>query len=336
MDISVIIPVYNTEKYLSSCIDSIIGQSNVSLEIILVDDGSTDSSPTICDTYANKYENIKVFHIQNSGPAAARNKGMTVAQGEYVTFTDSDDKMEPLMLYKMISAGKKHNADIICCNYKEVDEQGHITDREYSNQTYNMNHEEALVHFYSKDKIYSQCWTKLFKRQLLIDYHIENDSTLRFDEDIIYNIRAFRYAKTTVIIDEPLYEYTLRGNSLAHGEYYIKHTDQYINDSIKRVQITQESVKEETEIVKEWSNVHILLYHNQLLGRVASLTKYHSDKRIKGILKYIRQNRKTLNKYYKRCGFSRTGMILISYLPSRLYMMYRKSKTSKLILCCMT
>jgi len=336
MDISVIIPVYNTEKYLSSCIDSIIGQSNVSLEIILVNDGSTDSSPTICDTYANKYENIKVFHIQNSGPAAARNKGMTVAQGEYVTFTDSDDKMEPLMLYKMISAGKKHNADIICCNYKEVDEQGHITDREYSNQTYNLNHEEALVHFYSKDKIYSQCWTKLFKRQLLIDYHIENDSTLRFDEDIIYNIRAFRYAKTTVIIDEPLYEYTLRGNSLAHGEYYIKHTDQYINDSIKRVQITQESVKEETEIVKEWSNVHILLYHNQLLGRVASLTKYHSDKRIKGILKYIRQNRKTLNKYYKRCGFSRTGMILISYLPSRLYMMYRKSKTSKLILCCMT
>ena len=329
MDISVIIPIYNTEKYLSSCIDSIIGQSNVSLEIILVDDGSTDSSPSICDTYANKYENIKVFHIQNSGPANARNKGLIVAQGEYVTFTDSDDKMEPLMLFKMISAGKEYNADIVCCNYKEVDEHGHISDRNYSNQTYILNHEEALVHFYSKDKIYSQCWTKLFKRQLLLEHHIENDPSLRFDEDIIYNIRAFRYAQTSVIIDEPLYEYTVRGNSLAHGEYYIKHTDQYINDSIKRVQITQETVKNETDRVKEWSNVHILLYHNQLLGRVASLTKYHSDKRIKGILKYIKQNRKTLNKYYKRCGLSRTGMILILYLPSKLYMMYRKSKTSK-------
>ena len=328
MDISVIIPVYNTEKYLASCIESILRQDNVSLEIILVDDGSKDTSPLICDEYSNKYRNIKVYHIKNSGPATARNEGFKVAKGEYVTFTDSDDKMEPLMLYKMISAGKKHHADIVCCNYKEVDEEGHITDRTYSNKTHILNHEEALVNFYSKDKIFSQCWTKLFKRQLLIDHHIENDSTLRFDEDIIYNIRAFRYAKTTVIIDEPLYEYTIRGNSLAHGEYFIKYPEQYINDSIKRVQITQESVKDETDRVKEWSNVHILLYHNQLLGRVASLTKYHSDKRIKGILKYIRQNRKILNKYYKRCGLSRTGLLLISYLPSRLYMMYRKSKTS--------
>lgn len=329
MDISVIIPVYNTEKYLASCIESILRQNNVSLEIILVDDGSKDSSPFICDEYSSRYDNIKVYHINNSGPATARNEGFKVAQGEYVTFTDSDDRMEPLMLYKMITAGKKHHADIICCNYKEVDEEGNITDRDYSNKTYILNHEEALVDFYSKNKIFSQCWTKLFKRQLLIDHHIENDPTLRFDEDIIYNIRAFRYAKTTVIIDEPLYEYTIRGNSLAHGEYFIKHPEQYINDSIKRVQITLESVKDETDLVKEWSIVHILFYHNQLLGRIASLTKYHSDKRIKGILKYIRQNRKTFNKCYQRCGLSRTGMLLISYLPSRLYMMYRKSKISK-------
>lgn len=328
MDISVIIPVYNTEKYLVSCIESILRQEKVSLEIILVDDGSKDSSPHICDEYSSKYENIKTYHIKNSGPATARNKGFNVAQGEYVTFTDSDDKMEPQMLYKMISAGKEHNADIICCNYKEVDEEGHITDRDYSNKTYILNHEEALVDFYSKNKIFSQCWTKLFKRQLLIDHHIENDPTLRFDEDIIYNIRAFRYAKTTVIIDEPLYEYTIRGNSLAHGEYYTKHTDQYINDSIRRVQITLEAVKDETDRVKEWSNVHILLYHNQLIGRVASLPKFHADKRIKGILKYMRENKETLNKYYKQCGLSRTGLLLVLYLPSHLYMMYRKSKTS--------
>ena len=328
MDISVIIPVYNTEKYLTSCIESILRQAKVSLEIILVDDGSKDSSPLICDDYAKKFDNIKVYHIENSGPATARNKGFYVAQGEYVTFTDSDDKMEPQMLCKMITAGKEHNADIICCNYKEIDEEGHITDRCYSNLTYILNHEEALVHFYSKDKIFSQCWTKLFKRQLLIDHHIENDPTLRFDEDIIYNIRAFKYAQTTVIIDEPLYEYTLRGNSLAHGEYYIKHTNQYIDDSLKRVKITQESVINESNIVKEWSNVHILLYHNQLIGRVATLPEYHSDKRIKGILKYMRQNRRALKKYYKRCGLSKIGFIFISYLPSRFYMMYRKSKIS--------
>ena len=328
MDISVIIPVYNTEKYLTSCIDSILTQKNVSLEIILVDDGSTDSSPLICDEYSSKYENIKAYHITNSGPATARNKGFKVAQGEYVTFTDSDDRMEPHMLYKMITAGKEHNADIICCNYKEIDEEGHVTDRFYSNKTYILNHEEALIQFYSKDKIFSQCWTKLFKRQLLIDHHIENDPTLRFDEDIIYNIRAFKYAQTTVIIDEPLYEYTFRENSLAHGEYYIKHTDQYIDDSLKRVQVTQESVIDESDIVKEWSNAHILFYHNQLIGRVVTLPEIHSDKRIKGILKYMRQNRVILKKYHKRCGLSIAGILLISYLPSRLYMIYRKSKVA--------
>lgn len=325
MDISVIIPVYNTEKFLASCIESILRQDNVSLEIILVDDGSKDSSPIICDEYSSKYDNIKAYHIKNSGPATARNEGFKIAQGEYVTFTDSDDKMEPLMLYKMISAGKEHHADIICCNYKEIDEEGNVTDRAYSNQIYILNHEEALIHFYSKNKIFSQCWTKLFKRQLLIDHHIENDPALRFDEDIIYNIKAFKYAHTTVIIDEPLYEYTIRGNSLAHGVYFIKHTDQYINDSIKRVQITQESVENETDAVKEWSIFHILFYYNQLLGRVAMLPEYHSDKRICKVLKYIKHNKKALNKFYRLCGFSRIGTYLLLYLPNKCYMKYRHS-----------
>ena len=173
MDVSVIIPVYNTEKYLSACIDSVLQQDNVSFEIILVDDGSTDSSANICDTYAKDYDNIKAI------------------QGNYIALTDSDDKMEPLMLFKMVSAGYKYDADIICCNYKQVDEQGHVSHLNSTNQQYILNHEEGLIHFFSKDKIYSQCWTKLYKRQMLVDNGIENDPGLRTDEDFIFNIRAF-------------------------------------------------------------------------------------------------------------------------------------------------
>ena len=115
MDVSVIIPVYNTEKYLSACIDSVLQQDNVSFEIILVDDGSTDSSANICDTYAKDYDNIKAIHIQNSGPATAKNIGLKHVQGNYIALTDSDDKMEPLMLFKMVSAGYKYDADIRTC-----------------------------------------------------------------------------------------------------------------------------------------------------------------------------------------------------------------------------
>lgn len=325
MDVSVIIPVYNTEKYLAACVNSVLQQTYVSLEIILVDDGSTDSSASICDNYAKNHNNIKAIHIPNSGPATAKNEGLKYAQGNYIALTDSDDKMEPMMLHKMVSAGYEHDADIICCNYKQIDEQGHVSHINSTNQQYILNHEEGLIHFFSKDKIYSQCWTKLYKRQMLVDHHIENDPGLRTDEDFIFNIRTFTKANTTVIVDEPLYEYTHRENSLAHA-FYKQNISQYIDNRIKRVQITQDAVKNESNAVKEWSMVHIIMYYNELLGKVALFPEYYSDKRILGILSFIKKHKAIVNKYFIQCGFGKIGKVLISYLPSFLYMKYRKSK----------
>lgn len=326
MDVSVIIPVYNTEKYLASCIDSVLLQANVTLEIILVDDGSTDASASICDTYAQEHDNIKAIHIQNSGPATAKNEGLKYAQGNYIAFTDSDDKMEPMMLNKMVTAGYNYNADIICCNYRQIDEHGNPSLMHYTNKQYVLNHEEGLIHFYSKDKIYSQCWTKLYKHQMLEEYLIKNDPGLRTDEDFIFNIRSFAHANCTVIVDEPLYVYTHRENSLAHG-YFKKNISQYIDNRIKRVQITQDAVKKESNAVKEWSTVHIIMYYNELLGKVALFPALFSDKRITDILCYIKQNKTILSKHYEICGFSNIGKILVTHLPVCLYMKYRKYKT---------
>lgn len=326
MDVSVIIPVYNTEKYIETCVNSVLRQAaNVSLEIILVDDGSTDSSASICDNYAKSHDNIKAIHISNSGPATAKNEGLKHALGNYIALTDSDDKMEPLMLHKMVSAGYEHDADIICCNYKQIDEQGHVSHMNSTNRQYVLNHEEGLIHFFSKDKIYSQCWTKLYKRQMLVNHHIENDPGLRTDEDFIFNIRAFTKANTTVIVDEPLYEYTHRENSLAHA-YFKKNMSQYIDNRIQRIQVTQDAVKDESDLIKKWSKVHIIMYYNELLGKVALFPEYYSDKRITGILEFIKNNKKILHNHYKLCGFSNTGRLLISYLPSCIYMRYRRSK----------
>lgn len=326
MDVSVIIPVYNTEQYLANCVDSVLKQHGVSLEIILVDDGSKDSSPCICNKYAEEHDNITAIHIQNSGPATAKNEGLKLAKGNYIAFTDSDDKMEPQMLFKMVTAGYTYNADVICCNYKQIDEQGNISHLNSTNLQYVLNHEEGLIHFFSKDKIYSQCWTKLYKRQMLIDYQIKNDSGLRTDEDFIFNIRAFVNAKTTVIVDEPLYVYTYRGDSLAHA-YFKKNISQYIDNRIKRVQVTQEAVKNESDTVKEWSTVHIIMYYNELLGKVALFPDYYSDKRIKEVFRFIRQNKRILHIHYTLCGFSKIGKFLIRHLPIIIYMKYRKSKS---------
>ena len=106
MDVSVIIPVYNTEKYLAACIDSILFQANVTLEIILVDDQSPDNCPAICDDLANSHENIKVVHKANGGLGLARNSGLSVAEGEFVAFVDSDDYIDLDMMEKLYNECK--------------------------------------------------------------------------------------------------------------------------------------------------------------------------------------------------------------------------------------
>lgn len=326
IDVSVIIPVYNTEKYLHRCIDSVIEQQEVTVEIILVDDGSNDTSPKICDDYAKKYPFITALHIQNSGPATAKNEGLKIAKGNYIALTDSDDKMEPLMLQKMVSAGYGHDADIICCNYKQIDEYGNVSLLHYTNKEYVLNHEEGLIHFFSKDKIYSQCWTKIYKRQTLIEHHTENDPGLRTDEDFIFNIRAFIHAKTTVIIDKPLYEYTHRENSLAHA-YFKKNISQYIDNRIRRVQITQDAVKLESDVIKNWSIVHIIMYYNELLGCVCLFPKMYNDQRIHKVFSFIRNYPDLLMAHHNKIGFSKIGARLILYLPDTIYLYYRYWKS---------
>ena len=123
MDISVIIPVYNVETYLKKCVDSVLCQKEISMEVILVDDGSTDSSGKICDDYASKNNNVKCLHIKNSGPATAKNRGYKIAKGNYVAFIDSDDEIKPDMFYTMLQSGYKHDADIHWLNVDQMNTQ---------------------------------------------------------------------------------------------------------------------------------------------------------------------------------------------------------------------
>lgn len=113
--LSIIVPVYNTEKFLPKCIDSLLHQKYLNTEIILVNDGSTDSSPQICDEYASKYKNIFVHHQNNSGPSIARNNGLTISTGEYIGYVDSDDFIEPNMYSTLIALLESNDLDIISC-----------------------------------------------------------------------------------------------------------------------------------------------------------------------------------------------------------------------------
>ena len=118
--ISVIVPIYNVEKYINRCIDSIIEQTYTNLEIILVDDGSTDNSGSICDEYAKKDNRIKVIHKENGGVSSARNVGLDTAIGQYITFVDSDDYIEKKYCEILLKTLKKQKADCVACGYNRI------------------------------------------------------------------------------------------------------------------------------------------------------------------------------------------------------------------------
>lgn len=325
MDISVIIPIYNVEQYLKRCIDSVLCQKEISLEVILVDDGSTDSSGEICDDYASKNDNVKCLHIENCGPATAKNKGFDMAKGNYVAFIDSDDEIKPDMFYTMLKSGYQHNADIVCCNYIQVDEQGHISHTKHTGQEYVLTQDEALKAILIKDKIYSQCWTKIYKRDTMQENGVRNTEGLKTEEDYIYNIQAFACSKTVCIVDKPLYIYTHRSKSLSK-DYYRNHISQYIDNRILRLELVDNIIRERFPHLQEYSAYHCIFYYNELLGRICLFPYLYQDPRVSKVISYIRNHSNVLMDHHGRLGFSKWGAYAIIYLPQILYLYYRKWK----------
>ncbi len=322
MDISVIIPIFNAEKYLKKCLDSVLRQENVSMEIILVDDGSTDSSGRICDDYADKYPNVRCRHISNSGPSTAKNIGYDMASGNYVAFIDSDDEIKADMFNKMLDSGYKHNADIVCCNYIQVDEEGHISHTDYTNKEYVLTQDEALKAILIKDKIYSQCWTKIYKRETMELHHVRNMEGLKTEEDFIYNIQAFACSETVCIVDKPLYIYTHRSNSLSK-DFYKDNISQYIDNRILRLELVDNIINEKFPHLNEYCIYHCIFYYNELLGRICQFPSIYNDSRVHKVISYIKKHSDVLKAHHLKLGFSDIGVKLLLRIPSVLYLYYR-------------
>ena len=325
MDISVIIPIYNVEQYLRRCLDSVLRQERISIEVILVDDGSTDTSGKICDEYAVKHENVHCLHVKNGGPATAKNKGYELAKGRYVAFIDSDDEIRSDMFYTMIDLGDANDSDIVCCNYMQVNEDGCTEHLNHTSEEYTLNQSDAIKALLVKDRIYSQCWTKIYRRNMLEEHNIRNPEGLKTDEDFIFNIQAFAVARRVSVVDKPLYIYTHRSSSLSK-DYFNKHISKYIDNRILRLEMLEGIIASQHPELTEYSAYHCIFYYNELLGRVCMFPDIYSDSRVTKVVRYIRSHRDVLMRYHSRLGFSKIGAYLILYSPQRAYLYYRKKK----------
>lgn len=203
--ISVIIPVYNSEKYLEDCLNTVIDQTYKDLEIICVNDGSTDKSLSILTQFSQRDSRIKVISKHNEGVSSARNTGIDCATGEYIAFVDSDDELDVALYETLFQLAKECDADVTHCSYQKIDLDGTRRDIGGSGIILEQESEEA-IDFLLKGKYFtgSPC-NKLYKRDTVDKSRF--DETLKINEDVWFNFEVFCKSERIVFVDKPLYKY---------------------------------------------------------------------------------------------------------------------------------
>ena len=207
--ISVIIPVYNVAAYLPECIESILIQDFDALELILIDDGSTDESGRICDEYAQKDSRIKVIHQPNRGAAAAKNAGLQAATGEYLSFVDSDDFLEPGAYIHMVQLLRESEADVVQCSYRDVFKDH--TAEHFLSQQKNVLGAADFLALFTKDWTCALLWDKLYKRSLFDGISFETGHKI---DDEYFTYRGIMNAGKIVRDDRIVYNYRKRASSV--------------------------------------------------------------------------------------------------------------------------
>lgn len=228
-EISVIVPVYNVEKYLSKCIDSILRQTFTDFEIILVDDGTEDISGQICDDYVHRYHNVQVIHQRNKGLALARECGLSAAKGRYVTFVDSDDWIEKQMLEVMHKQAIDTKADVVCsCFRRFYDEKDKIEDFNVKSGTIICeSKKEMIYHLHVTRQLSTSAWAKLIRRKMLENVHFPEKLAIGEEHDMVVQM-IFQTTKL-VLIDDVFYNYRIRKKSISRSGYNEKYKNSLNN-----------------------------------------------------------------------------------------------------------
>ena len=212
--LSVIIPVYKVEKYISKCIESVIDQTYKNLEIIIVDDGSPDNSGEICEKYARKDSRIQVIHQENQGLSGARNRGLDRATGDYITFVDSDDWIHPNMYEIMMKQFGDSQIEIVVCDYQEVLEGQEPAKVDICKCSKTIMTEKELDNGYlmfEKKTRFVVAWNKIYKRSFFDDIRYPVG---KIHEDAFTTYKLLNKAKGVLYIDIPLYYYVIRETSI--------------------------------------------------------------------------------------------------------------------------
>ncbi len=311
--VSVIVPVYNQEHYIEACLNSIMQQSYSNLQIIVIDDGSTDSTGIILDELSKRDKRIEVYHTKNGGVSAARNYALNEVEGEYIQFVDADDTISKNMTKSLIYAIEQKNTDMAVCNYVKKFSKGYIHNNimekpcRYTSTEYLINTLKDPGHHY-----YGVVWNKLYKSDIIKNNNLSFDSKVTLGEDFIFNINYWRNSKNVTVLCRYLYIYNKTRNVTLSNVRY-KGISDCINELENRKKIFEvylRSLSEETDfeyieqrIYQYWIVFYVRqkysLKHEYTSWNQADMDKWHKmideDENIKKSLEIV--SKKWIKRY---------------------------------------
>lgn len=256
--VSIIVPVYNAEEYLKRCVDSILQQEYKDFELILVNDGSKDSSGAICDAYAQEDPRVKVVHKENTGVSDTRNLALDMAKGTYIQFLDSDDWITPDATKLLVRSAMEQECDLVIADFYRVVGE-HLSHKGDIEETDVMTQEEFASHMMENpaDFYYGVLWNKLYKREIIEEHNIRMDKTISWCEDFIFNMEYFLHAHSFYALQAPIYYYLKRKGSLVSQSINLSKTVQmkltvfeYYNQFYKNVYDEKDYSKKRRQVYR--------------------------------------------------------------------------------------
>lgn len=314
--ISVIVPVYNIAEYLPRSLDSILSQTHKNIEVIVIDDGSSDGSGDIIREYEKKDSRVKGIFKKNSGVSDTRNAGIECAAGDYISFVDGDDYIEPEMLEHLLENALKYGADISHCGYQMVFPSR--VDYYYNTgKLMVQDNRQGIRDLMKGELVEPGIWNKLYKREVIGSVRMPSD--IRINEDYLFNVEVFLNSEKSVFEDKPFYHYILRENSAATS----KLSEKKLFDGIT----VRERILKIFENDEEMYCLALmgLLKHNINLYRMLVLSK--AAKKFSGRKKEIKENIRKQFKKASELGIAdkRTKLdcFLIFYFPPLYKLLYK-------------
>ena len=280
--ISIIVPVYNVEKYIEKSISSVCMQTYSNLEIILINDGSTDNSGEICNKLAQQDTRIKVFHKKNGGVSSARNLALANATGDYIGFVDPDDYIDPTMFEVLYQQLKKEDADVSSCNIMNVYESGETPQCGNPNLYFVMDKSRFLKEYLIGEIVPGSLCNKLIKKEIVNQIEFKQKKVF---EDAFYHLDLVRIANKFVVNTKPLYHYYHRGESLTTSSY----TPEDMNSIVVYSQFKNVVEKEFPALLKE-ANFRLASAYFYVFDKMLHIEKYTEISEFETVKNYLKKH----------------------------------------------